>query len=98
MDDHPVQMQLKDYVVQVVELTANRLIPQTVKACMEEHIKTCPKEYLLSQMNQIDEDVAKNTARINNIEIKLSTLIGLMAGSGLFGGTVSGILVHLLGG
>jgi hypothetical protein len=83
MDEHPVQVPLADYVKQAAT-TAARVV-------IAEHVKTCPREYLSDKVNAIDE-------RVKRIEIRFATLIGLMVGSGMCGGAVSGTLIHLMGG
>ena len=91
VESHPVEMPLSDYVIQVVELTVAKAVPATVKACFEEHLKTCPKTELLAKVEKLDD-------RVDKIEVRFATLIGLMIGSGTCGGAISGVLVHFLGG
>ena len=91
MDEHPVQMQLGEYVNQIVDLAVTRTVPATVRACFEEHLKTCPKDYLISIVEKLD-------ARVDKIELKFATLVGLMIGSGVCGGAVSGTLIYFVGG
>ena len=83
MDEHPVQVPLDKYVEQAA-ITAARTV-------IAEHVKTCPREYLSSKVDEIDK-------RVKRIEIRFATLVGLMVGSGTCGGAVSGVLVHMLGG
>ena len=98
MESHPIEMQLKDYVEQIVDIAvpravngATEAINSTVRTMMAEHIASCPRDILFSQIQKLDD-------RVDKIEIRFAALIGLMVGSGVFGGTISGLLIHFLGG
>ena len=91
MEEHPVQMDLKEYVIQVVEIAAPKIVADTVKATMDEHLRNCPREIVFAELEKLE-------LRVNRIELRFATLIGLMIGSGVFGGAVSGTLIHFMGG
>jgi len=87
VDDHPIQMSIREYVDQAADQAADK----AARLVMAEHLKNCPRVYLEEQVEELHN-------RVQKIEVRFATLVGLMIGSGCLGGAVSAGLITLAGG
>jgi hypothetical protein len=83
MTDEEVKVPLTDFVKGIAREAAF----VAAREVIEEHKKTCPASINMSDV----------LVRLRGLEIRFSTLVGLMIGSGILGGGISVGLAKLIG-